>query len=129
LDRAKASGVLGYFGILKVLWLDDSRMIDFLIELLPQKDRDSIFWRTLQRVSFRLPLRPFLARAYIAHASRHAEGFCALSLLNQLEFGGPGKMVEREIWRSPSDYRAQRHQVAFRERMIAAAHRWNQDGK
>jgi hypothetical protein len=125
LHRAKASGVLGYFGMLRALWLDDARSIDFLIDLLPEKDRDSAFWRALRRISFRLPFRPLLARVYIARAQANAEGFFALSLLNQLEFGRQRDMADRERWRPPSDYRKRRDDPAFREYMTAAVHKWN----
>jgi hypothetical protein len=129
LDSAKASGSLGYFGMLKVLWLDDSRAIDFLIDLLPEEDRESAPWRILRGISFRLPFRPLLARPYLAHAHANEEGMLALSLLNRLEFGGPGNAVDREKWRPPSDYRKRRHEPAFRESMTAALHRWNAEIK
>lgn len=60
LERCKASRTLGHFGLLKVLWLDDSRAVDFLIDLLPAKDREAPPWRLLKWLAFRTPLRPVL---------------------------------------------------------------------
>jgi hypothetical protein len=124
LERAKTNGSLGYFGLLKVLWLDDARAIDFLIDLLPQQDRELAPWRLLRWLSSRPPLRRILFRAYLAHAHGNQEGRFALSLLNNLEFGRQ-VAADREMRRPPSDYRRRRHEIAFRESMTAAVHRWN----
>jgi hypothetical protein len=127
LERAKANGSLGYFGLLMLLWLDDLRAIDFLIDLLPQRDRESAPWRLLRCFAVRPPLRP-LIRAFLAHAHSNQQGAFALSLLNQLEFGrrvaGDGSM-----WRLPSDYRRKRDDAAFRESKTAAIYRWNLEAK
>lgn len=41
LERAKMSGLIAtYAHLLQVLWLDDERALDFLIDLLPQDDVD-----------------------------------------------------------------------------------------
>ena len=77
--------------LLQVLWLDDERAIDLLVDLLPE---------------------PF-----------------ALGLLNELEFGSRAERVPREKWRSPSEYRQLRNDPTFRERMVAAIHRWNAESK
>jgi hypothetical protein len=129
LERAKTRGSLGYFGLAKVLWLNDARAVDILIDVLPQRDRESAPWTLLKWLAFRPVLRPLLIRAHIAHAHGNQEGFFALSLLNRLEFGGPSKAVDREMWRLPSDYRRRRHEVAFRESMTAAVHKWNLEVK
>jgi hypothetical protein len=128
LERAKTSGSLGYFDQLMVLWLDDSRALDILIDVLPQRDRESAPWRLLKWLAFRPVLRPLLIRAHIAHAQAKHEGFSALSLLNQLEFGRQ-TLADRQMWRLPSDYRRRRHEAAFRESMTAAVHRWNLEMK
>lgn len=128
LERAKSSGSLGYFNLLMVLWLDDARAIDFLIDVLPQEDRESAPWRLLRWLTFRLPLRPILARVYIAHAHHNEAGFFALSLLNQLE-SGRQILADRKMWRLPSDYRMRRREADFRESMTAAIHKWNLETK
>jgi hypothetical protein len=66
-----------------------------------------------------------VARPYLTHARVNQAGFFALSLLNRLEFGGPGNAVGREKWRLPSDYRKRRNDPAFREAMVVAIHKWN----
>lgn len=130
LERCKASRTLGHFGLLKVLWLDDSRAVDFLIDLLPAKDREAPPWRLLKWLAFRTPLRPVLVRIWIAHRNRNGEGLFALSLLSQLESGGPTKaIIDPAKQRLPSDYRKRRHNAAFRESMTAAVHRWNREMK
>lgn len=126
LERAKTSGSLGYFGLLMVLWLDDSRAMDFLIDLLPRQDRESAPWRLLRWFAVRPPLRRILFPVYSAHAHGDLDGRFALSLLNRLEFG---KEVDRQMRRLPSDYRRRRNEVAFRESMTAAVHRWNLEMK
>jgi hypothetical protein len=130
LERAKTSESLGYFEQLMVLWLDDSRAIDILIDVLPQRDREPAPWRLLRWLAFRPLLRPMLFRAFLAHVHSHGrqQGSSALSLLNQLEFGRQ-ILANREMWRLPSDYRRRRHEVAFRESMTAAVHRWNLEMK
>ena len=77
------------------------------------------------RIAFRLPFRPFLCSTYLAHKSASQHCFFAWSLLNRIEFGGPRQPVEREKWRSPSEYRRLRDDPAFRELMTVAVHRWN----
>jgi hypothetical protein len=128
LERAKANGSLGYFEQIMVLWLDDARAIDILIDVLPQRDREAAPWRLLKWLAFRPVLRPLLIRAHIAHAHGNQEGSFTLSLLNQIELGRQ-IAANREMWRLPSDYRRPRHEVAFRELMTAAVHRWSLEMK
>jgi len=130
LERGKTAGSLGYFGLLYVLWLNDWRAVDYLIDLLPQKDRESPVWKWFLRVAFFPPLRPLLARTYIAsrNACVDATGFYALSLLNQLEFG-KSIMPRPERFKPPSYYRSRRSDPAFRESMTAAVRRWNKEIK
>jgi len=127
LERAKASGNPGLMSahLLQVLWLDDARSIDFLMDLLPVEDREPAFWGVLQRIAFRMPLRPFLASFYLNHAHANRHRFNAWAILNQIEFGGPREAVAREKWRSPSEFRRLRNDPAFRNLMTAAVHKWN----
>ena len=89
--------------------------------------KDPVFWSIIRRLAFRLPFRPLLVRFYLAH--RRSENFLALSLLNQLEFGGPRTLIPRERLRPPSYYRNRRHDADFRESMTAAVHRWNLEAR
>jgi len=127
LERAKRSGNPGLISahLLQVLWLDDERSFDFLMELLPEQDVEPLIWRVLKRLAFRMPFRPLLARPYLAHKGAQQHRFYAWSILNRLEFGSRTEDVPRERWRSPSEYRQLRHDPAFRQLMISALHRWN----
>ena len=131
LEQAKASGNQSLLTahLNQVLWLDDSRAIDFLIDLLPERDHESLFWRVFQRLSLRWPWRRLLFRKWAAHRQRHAVGFYALALLNRLEFDAPAGAPPREAWRLPSEYRKLSNDLAFRERMTAFVHKWNVDVK
>lgn len=106
----------------QVLWLDDERAIDLLIDLIPGEDFESAPWPLIRRLSFRLPFLPLLAKIYISHARKNGQGMMALGLLNYLEFG---KTIDRKLWHLPSYYRTHRDDTAFRQSMIAAVHRWN----
>jgi hypothetical protein len=133
LERAKQSGNAGLISahLFQVLWLDDERSIDFLIELLPERDYEPLAWRALERIAFAMPfgrlnpLRRLLLRSHHRHHQAQFHTFLAWSLLNQLEFGGRTENVPREKWRSPSEYRRLQHDAIFRQSMATAVHRWN----
>jgi len=126
LDRAKAGGgALARAHMNKILWLADGRAIDWLIDLLPEEDGESAFWRIMRYLSFRRPFRPLLARLHIAHVHATMTGSFALQLLNQLEAGRMTLILPQELEHQPSDYRRRRNDPAFREAMVAAIHRWN----
>ena len=128
LERGKMNGSLGYMGLLQVLWLNDRRAVDFLIDLLPKNDRESRFWSWFRRLAFFPLFRLVLADTYIAYRKARVDetGYYALSLLNQLEFG-KSIMAHREQFRPPSYYRERRHDPAFQELMTAAVRRWNKE--
>ena len=72
----------------QVLWLDDERAIDFLIDLLPTEEDES-------RVRF-----------FGVSRDRNEEGQWALSWLNNLE---QGRLVILREWHPPSYYRDRRN--------------------
>lgn len=128
LQHAKASGnrFLMSAHLLQVLWLDDARAIDFLIDLLPDIDRESLFWRIIRRLTFHPAFRWIL---FLVHTNAKDAGPYALSLLNRLESGDVKSEPPREMWHLPSDYRKRRNEPAFRESMTAAIHKWNVEMK
>ncbi len=67
----------------QILWLDDTRSIDFLIDLLPLEDQD-LRWRRLIRLRKLccLPFRGMTLRMLSAHNESKGAGPWALSLLN-----------------------------------------------
>jgi hypothetical protein len=122
LKRAKESGLLAvYFHLQQVLWLNDERSIDFLIDLLPQEDRDP-----RERALIRLrnlcdhtPFRGLTMRMVREHNDAKGAGPWALGLLNHLE---TGHLAPRDELRPPSYYRERRNDAAFREMMLEAVH-------
>jgi hypothetical protein len=64
LERAKANGSLGYFGLLRVLWLDDSRAIDILIDLLPQRDREPAPLEIIKMACRPPPITPIVVSSF-----------------------------------------------------------------
>jgi hypothetical protein len=130
LERGKTNGSLGYTGLLQVLWLDDWRSVDFLIELLPKRDHESPLWKWFRRLAFSPLLRPILICSYLqlSNARGDNEHYVALSLLNQLEFG-KSIMGHPERFRPPSSYRMRRNDATFRGFMTAAVHQWNVESK
>jgi len=95
-----------------VLWLDDERAIDFLIDLLPTDDRD--YHRMRRRGIWRKVFG-------IARDQATFTGWLALSMLNSLEAGG--RFVYREEQRPPSHYRELRNDRGFRDLMVEAVHK------
>ncbi len=122
LNRAKKSGLLGPAHLEQVLWLNDERSIDFLIDLLPQEDDDPRERRLLRlRDLFRYtPFRRMTMRMVIEHNEPTRGARWALSLLNRLE---TGRLVPKAEWRPPSYYRNRRNDLAFREMMLQAVHK------
>jgi hypothetical protein len=94
-----------------VLWLDDERAIDFLIDLLPTDDRD--YHRMRRRGIWRKVFG--IARDQTANTGRWA-----LGMLNRLEAGG---FVYPDEQRPPSHYRELRNDRGFRDLMVEAVHK------
>ena len=126
LDRAKlAGGNLMVAHLHQVLWLNDERALDFLIDLLSSRDGDSWLWRAVRRAR-RIPLLGALVHGvWMSHAKAHREASAALSLLNHLEFGRRIPVMAADVPSQPSDYRRRQHDPAFREVMTSAVHKWN----
>ena len=127
LERAKASGDQNLITahLNQVVWLDDDRALDFLIDLLADEYKEPAFWRAVRKVAYKMPFRPFLARTYIAHrrAKVRKDSVFALALLNRLESGWLNPAPK--TGRPPSEYRELRNDPAFRRNMVAAIHKWN----
>lgn len=120
LDRAKNSGLFKvFFHLQQILWLNDERAIDYLIDLLPETDSDCERARNLRRLDRWLPfpLRPITL--WLLRQRVQAAAPWALSLLNHLESGHP---VPPDVQRPPSYYRGRRGDPAFRESMLTAVH-------
>ncbi len=126
LAQARRSGLLAVYGhLLQVLWLDDERALDFLIDLLPQEDEDKrkavlIRWRHLLRHT---PFRRMLNQSIKAHSEAQGAGPWAQSLLNSLE---SGMNLPPEKQRRPSYYRQRLQEPAFREHMLGLIHAGNE---
>jgi hypothetical protein len=98
LEHAKKSGLIAsYPHLLQVLWLDDERALDFLIDLLPQVDEDK-------------------------HNDAKGARPWALIVLNNLEFG---QNVPSDQMHPPSHYWQHRFDPAFRQHMLLAIHKSN----
>jgi len=108
LNRAKESGLLSVaFHLEQILWLNDERSIDFLIDLLPLEDHDT----------------PWFGMTYLMvrdHNLAKGAGPWALSLLNRIE---TGRLVPKDQQRPPSYYRERRNDPAFREMMLQLIHK------
>jgi hypothetical protein len=120
LHRAKASGLLAvYFHLCQVLWLNDERAVDFLIDLLPETDRSierGRKFRRLNRLLVNTPIRGIGLGILSRHAKAEGAAPWALGRLNQLEAGRPVPPDEQQ---PPSYYRERRNDPAFREKMLA----------
>lgn len=121
LNRAKVSGLFSvYFHLCQILWLNDERAIDFLIDLLPETDQSVEHGRKLRRLSrilFKTPFRRIGLGMLRRHAKAEGAAPWALGLLNHLE---TGHLVPPDEQRSPSYYRERGNDPAFRERMLEA---------
>ncbi len=124
LNRAKKSGLLKvFFHLQQVLWLNDERAVDFLIDLLPETDQNrerACRLRRLNRWFFHTPFRRITLRMLRQHNDAEGAAPWALSLLNHLE---TGHLVPPDEQRPPSYYRELRNDPAFRELMIEAVHK------
>lgn len=125
LHRAKVTGLLKiYFHLTQVLWLNDERAVDFLIDLLPETDHEVDHGRKLRRVS-----RLFFPRAFPPDHSQDTDllqrgpryDTMALNLLNHLE---TGHVVPPDEQRPPSYYRHQRNDQAFSKMMLEAVNKF-----
>jgi len=90
LNRAKESGLLSVpFHLEQILWLNDERSIDFLIDLLPLEDQDPRERRLLRlrNLCWHTPFRGMTMRMVRDHNEAKGAGPWALSLLNHLETG------------------------------------------
>ena len=122
LNQAKKSGLLVPAHLEQVLWINDERSIDFLIDLLPHEDEDPRERRLLRlsRLCWHTPFRRMTMRMVRAHNEAKGGGSWALGLLNRLE---TGRLVPKAEWRPPSYYRGRRNDPAFREMMLQAVHK------
>jgi hypothetical protein len=124
LNRAKKSGLLKvYFHLQQVLWLNDERAIDFLIDLLPERDHSSVRASGLRRLNrwfFHTPFRRVTLRLVRDHNEAQGAAPWALSMLNNLE---AGHLVPPDERRPASYYRERRNDPAFRKMMLEAAHK------
>jgi hypothetical protein len=125
LEQAKKSGLIAtYAPLLHVLWLDDERALDFLIDLLPQEDvdkRKAALFR-LRNVLQHTPLRGWVYRRIKKHNEAQGAGPWALIVLNQLEFD---RSVPPDQMHRPSHYRHHQFDPAFRQHMVLAIHKSN----
>jgi hypothetical protein len=99
--KSKHSDIFQGVHLWQVLWLDDERALDFLIDLLNTKGIDLLNAKEWMTQSF------------------------TLGLLNQLEFGIPATRMPHQ----PADYRKLRADPAFRAHMVAAIHKRNAESK
>ena len=105
------------FHLEQILWLNDERSIDFLIDLLPPADQDPRKSRSLR---FR-DLIWMTKRMVDEHNKVRQSGLGALSLLNHLEAGH--LVVNKNEQRSRSYYQERRNDPAFRGMMLRAIHK------
>jgi hypothetical protein len=125
LEQAKKSGLLAtYSHLLQVLWLDDERALDFLIDLLPRSDEDKRRVALIRRRNLlqHTPLRKWANHAIVTHNAAQGAGPWALIILNNLEFG---RDVPPDQKHPPSHYRDQQFDPAFRQHMLLALHKSN----
>jgi hypothetical protein len=122
LNQAKKSGLLEPAHLEQVLWINDERSIDFLIDLLPQEDDDPRERRLLRLRDLcrHTPFRRMTVRMVHEHVEAKGGGRWALSLLNRLE---TGRLVSKAEWQPRSYYRNRRNDPAFREMMLQAIHK------
>jgi hypothetical protein len=124
LNRAKKSGLLKvYFHWQQVLWLNDERAIEFLIDLLPETDHDREWARRLRRLNrwlFHTPFRRITLWALSRHSEAQSAAPWALSMLNHLE---TGHLVPPDEQQPASYYRERRNDPAFRKMMLDAVNK------
>jgi hypothetical protein len=118
LEQAKRSGLIAVYGHLhQVLWLDDERALNFLVELLPEEDEDKrkATLIRIRRFLWHTPFRRMAHQAIKRHSEAQGAGPWALSLLNSLESGvnlAPDKQ------NPPSYYRRRLQEPGFCEHML-----------
>jgi hypothetical protein len=125
LEEAKKSGLIAvYSHLLQVLWLDDDRAIDFLIDLLPQDDEDKRKVALIRRLNLlkHTPLRRWANNMITKHNEAQGAGPWALTILNHLEFD---RGVPPNQMHPPSYYRQSQFDPAFRQRILLAIHKSN----
>ena len=122
-ESSKESGLLKvYFHLQQVLWLNDERAVDFLIDLLPETDQDGVRARKLRRLNrwfSPTPFRRITLRLVRGHSEAQGASPWALSLLNHLE---TGHLVPPDEQQPASYYRERRNDPAFRKMMLEAVH-------
>jgi hypothetical protein len=125
LEQAKKSGMIASWPhLLQVLWLDDGRALDFLIDLLPQEDvdkRKAALFR-LRNVLQHTPFRGWAFRRIKKHNEAQGAGPWAPIVLNNLEFD---RVVPPDEMHRPSHYRQHQFDSAFRQHMLLAIHKSN----
>ena len=125
LEQAKKGGLIAvYAHLLQVLWLDDERALDFLIDLLPQDDEDKrkAALTGLRNAVRHTPLSRWVNHRIKKHNDAQGVGPWALIVLNDLEFDHnvpPGQD------HAPSHYRHHQFDPAFRQHMLLAIHKSN----
>jgi hypothetical protein len=125
LEQAKKSGLIAsYAHLLQVLWLDDERALDFLIDLLPQDDEDKRKAALIRRRKLlqHTPLRGWANSTIKKHGEVQGAGPWALIVLNDLEFD---QNVTPDQRHPPSYYRHHQFDPAFRQYMLLAIHKSN----
>jgi hypothetical protein len=125
LERAKKSGlIVSYSHLRQVLWLDDERALDFLIDLLPQDDVDKRKVALIRRRNLlqHTPLRGWANHKIVKHNEAQGAGPGALTVLNNLEFD---RIVPPDQMHPPSHYRQHQFDPAFRQHMLLAINKSN----
>jgi hypothetical protein len=123
LEQAKKSGLIATH-LAQVLWLDDERALDFLIDLLRQDDEDKRKVALIRRRNLlqHTPLRRWANHAITKHNEAQGAGPWALIALNNLEFD---RNVPPNEKHPPSHYRRHQLDPAFRKHMLLAIHKSN----
>jgi hypothetical protein len=123
LERAMGTGLITAH-INQVLWLDDGRALDFLIDLLPEEDEDERKAGLIRRrnILSHTPFRRMANRMITNHNQAQGAGPWALGLLNHLEFG---QGIPLDQQHPPSHYRRYRSEPVFREHMLQAIQKSN----
>lgn len=118
LIRARESGLLRAH-LMQVLWLNDGRSLDFLIDTLPSDncDEGKRTLITMGKFLSHTPLCRLITRMICHYDLPKGAGPRALNLLNHLEAGHP---VSPDEQHPPSYYRTRRNDPAFREAMVRA---------
>lgn len=115
----RASGTLLIAHLEQVLWLNDERALDFLIDRLPENDDDPSFRRkrALGEAFSHTPLRRIFTGIFLAEAKVNAADRWVLGMLNRLE---TGRHVHLDDFRPASYYRQRRNDPEFRALMVEA---------